>query len=350
MFKGFPRYALVLLIGAQAALAGMTPRFELVGSATAELGQVECFENKAAVFRLKNSGPESGVILRLIPTCSCLTATSDKTWVKPQEEAEIRVVLDTSKVHGAFKRVLWVDTTDPALPRFALTLQGEAVPLFHGLPETPRQVVLPVGASWTNRFTLTGFSPDLSPGYPTLATDTNTLAATVALATNIQGTVSYALTLTVSTLAPGRHTLVLTLPAEGRPNLPPVKLTYHVHAGLALRTIPSKISLSPTNQPLSFLLNVMTADRQVMTSDKSLDPCSLTWTPGREGVSVSVEKNPKFQLLQARLTLSPEAITNLLEETDPQLTFHYPNYAPASLRIAVPQKPAAQQGQAAPAP
>ncbi len=350
MFKGFPRYALVLFFGAQAARAGQTPRFELVGSDTVELGQVTCFENKTVVFRLKNSGAVSGAIQRIIPTCSCLTVTSDKTWVKPQEEAELRVVLDTSKVHGAFKRVLWVDTTDPALSHFALTLQGEARPLFKGLPETPQQVVLPVGASWTNRFTLAGAFPGLSLGCPTLATDTNALSATVDLVTNARGAVSYTLTLAVSTLAPGRHTLVLTLPAEGRPNLPPIKLTYHIHAGLALRTIPSKISLNPTNQPLSFLLHVMTADRQVTTSDASLDPRSLTWTPRREGVSVSVEKNPKFQLLQARLTLSPEAVTNLLEETDPQLTFQYPNYAPACLRFAVPPKPAPEAGQGTPSP
>ena len=308
------------------------PRFELIGSETRDLGRVECFEKKTVFFRLKNTGTAPGVIQRLVPTCSCISGTADKTWVQPQEETEIRIVLDPTAIHGTFKRVLWVYTTATASGPFSLTLKGEILPLFNGLPESPQQIVLPESAAWTNRFTLTEAATNLFPGTPVIDTDTNKLRATASIVPHTaQGKTSFTVTLAVTALVSGRHTLHLSLPVKGRPNLSPIKLAFHIHVGLELKTIPGKILLTPTGESLTRQLTILTVDKQIMTTDKNLATNALTWTPRREGVSLQVQQNPKTLLLTVTLTLSPEAVTNLMKETNPQLIFHYPNYKPVSV-------------------
>ena len=310
---------------------GKVPHFELVGDGTNELGKIVRYEKKTARFRLKNAGNAPGAIRSIIPTCSCVSGTSDKTWVQPREETEIQATLDPFNVHGVFERVLWVETNDPACPRIPLSLRGEVIPLFQGLPESPQQVVLPEGAFWTNRFTLTGVETNLFLGTPTLDTDTNKLRATVSVATNTHGKTSSDVTLVIATLASGYHSLYLSLPAEGRPDLPPVKLTFHVHVGLELKVAPSRIPLTPTGQPLTRRLHIMTPDKILSTN-------SLTWTSSTEGVSVLMQPSPKGSFLMATLTLSPQAVTNLLQEKDAQMTFHYPNYK--SARVSFFSQPA----------
>jgi hypothetical protein len=267
------------------------PRFELAGPDTCDLGVIGPFDKQAARFRLKNVGTAPGAVLRLIPTCSCINGTADKTWVQPQEEVEIHLVLDPLTLKGTFKRVLWVDTTAKKSARFPFTLTGSVRPLFDGLPEHPQQIVLPEGASWTNRLTRTPTVPAYALGPPAVEADTNALAADVAVIANAHGqTSAYTLTLTVSPRTSGRHTLVVALPVEGSLPHPPVKLAFHFSVGLTLKIVPSSVRLSPADRPQSFFFNLMPSDRHVVTTDKNLTTNRLSWTPERKGVSVLVQQ------------------------------------------------------------
>ena len=305
-------------------VTGKAPKLRLAGMGIQELGKIAGYEKKSVPFLLKNTGDAPAEILRIITSCSCLTGSASKMLLGPQEETLITLVLDASMVHGAFKRTLWVETNDPSLSRFPLSVQGETLPLFLGLPESAQQFTLAEGASWTNRFTLTAAETNLFLRNPSIATDTNMLRATATMITRTPGTTSFDVVLSITALASGHHSLSLSIPVEGRPKSRPIKLYYYVQVGSELKAIPSKVMLMPTEKPLIRNLYVLVADRNPATN-------LLTWTPQREGVSVRILPSPKSAFLMASLTLSPQAVTKLMKETNAQLIFHYPNYKPVSV-------------------
>ena len=312
------------------------PHIVLLKDGNNDLGKINGSEKKTILFRIKNTGDAPGEILKLIPTCYCITGTVDHVRLGPQEEQDVKVVLDSSLVNGVFKRGVWVETNDPVRPRFYLSVRGEVLPLFHGLPQKPEQFIVAEGATWTNRFTLGEAEPDLFVGRPIIDTDTNMLRATATVVTNSLEKMSFTVTLVVTALAPGRHSLLLSLPIEGRPNLSPMKLTFYTRVGLELKAVPSKLVLSPTDHPLTRSLRL-----PMTLPETHMDTHVLTWTPQREGVSVQVEHRPRNSYLTVKLTLSPEAVTKLLKEKDAQMTFHYPNYKSVSIEfVAQSDQPA----------
>ena len=300
------------------------PAIALVGKDTTELGTINGYGKQTVSYRFKNTGEAPGEILSFVPSCACISASADKMRLPPQEEAVVTVTLDASMVHGSFKRNVWVVTNDPKKPRTALILRGEARPLFLGRPASPQRVVLAEGAAWTNRFTLTQAETNLFVGTPSIKIEGDKLTAAATLTTNTQGKASFEVTLVVTALAPGGHQMYLTLPIHGRPDVSPMKLTYFFRVGSkSLRAIPSRVVLAPTEQPLTRKLHIKTVEKDVATN-------ALSWTPELKGVSVQVQPSSKESHLLITLTLSPEAVTNLLAETDAEITFNYPGHAPVS--------------------
>ena len=302
-------------------------------------GKIKCYEKQTVSFRLKNTGEGTGAILSLKPTCSCVSSTADKMRFGNQEEIEVRVMVDPIFVNGVFNRGLWVETNDPERPHLYISLRGEVLPLFYGLPKPnaePQQFVLTEGASWTNRFTFTEAETNLHLGTPSITADTNKLhvAATLKTNTNTQKNTSFDITLVVTALASGRHLIVLSIPVTGRPNLKPVKLAFYANVGAEeLKAAPSRVSLTPTEQPLTRKLYIMTANMSSPTN------ALLTWTPQRKGVTVHVQANTNNLYMQVTLTLSPEAVSNLLKENDPKLTFNCPNYRSVSVNFVSRPEP-----------
>ena len=335
----FSAFAFVFVFACAAAGAEQKePLFECVGGGTCELGLIGPGEKQTARFRLKNVGSAPGVIRRLIPTCSCVHGASDKTWVQPQEDVEIQIGLDPAALQGTFRRVLWVDTSARKTARIPLTLSGTVRPLFDGAPEHAPHIVLPQGASWTNRLSLTPTDSTHTLGQAAIDTDTNALAASVTLTTNVcaRKTV-YTLTLDVTAKTSGHHSLVVVCPVEGPAPHLPVRLTYQFFVGLGLKLVPADARLSPTGDPQSFAFNLVTAIGNVVTANQSLDKRLLSWTPEREGVTVAVRSPPHLAHLEIGVTLSPEAVSALLKEAEPNLTFRYPNLAPVALLFRKPE-------------
>lgn len=327
-------FALCLQAAPAPAAAGKACRLALSEGPVHELGKIHGYGKKTVSFRIRNMGNGAGEIFRLVPSCSCVTASVDKNQLQPQEEAVVTAVLDASLVHGAFKRGLWVETNDPAQPRIYLALHGEVLPLIADLPTSNQQLFLAEGASLTNRFTLSQVETNIFLGKPLIYTDTNALLATATVVTNTQGKTTFDVTLVVTARAAGSFPLNLAIPVEGRPNLRPVRLVYLVHAGSELKAIPSRILLTPGDQPLIRRMHLMGMPLNMATN-------ALTWTPRREGVSVAVNSSSNSALLTVTLTLSPEAVTNLMKETDAQLTFNYPRYKSARVGFfSRPQPPA----------
>ena len=94
-----------------------------------------------------------------------------------------------------------------------------------------------------------------------------------------------------------------------------------------------------TGEELTRLLHLSSTGVYLTTND-------LTWTPQRKGVSVLVQPRPRTPYLMVTLTLSPEAVTNLLNEKDPQITFHFPNLKSVSLDFFSRPEPSADKTKA----
>ena len=325
----------------QPPATGKVPKFVIVGNSTNDLGKIPSYEMKTVRFRIKNTGDAPGEIIAFKPTCVCVSGTADKMHLGPQEEAEAQIILDSSLVHGGFLRSVWMETNDPAAPRILLALTGEVIPLFHGIPQSPQQINLAEGATWTNRFTLTATETNVFLGNPIVSTRTNKLSTLITIVTNTQGKTSFDVTLAVTALASGRHPLILKLPIEGHPKLSPIELTIHTRVGLELIAVPPKLMLVPTDQPLTRRMRLM-----ISVPERSVDTNMLTWTPQREGVSVKVAHRPRNAYLTVDLTFLPEAVTKLLQEKDAQMTFHFPNYKSIRVDLVARPEPSADQTKA----
>ena len=323
---------------------GKAPKITFTGGVTNDMGKVSSYEKRSIPFRLKNVGESPLEILKLTPSCSCVTASADKMQLQPQEEGIVTLVLDASMVHGAFKRGLWVETNDPVRPRMYVSLRGEVIPLFTGQPESRQQFSIAEGTTYTNRVTLTQAETNVFLGTPVIQANTNKLLATANMATKVsEGKTSYEVTLVVTGLVSGRHSLTVSLPVEGRQNVRPLEVAYDARVGLELKALPPKVMLINSDQPL-------TRHLRLMASEKNLATNTLTWTPQREGVSVQLQPTPKSSFVTVTLTFSPEAVAKLLKEKDAGMAFHYPNYKPATVSFISKPEPGADTNSAAQAP
>ena len=327
----------------QPAVNAKAPKLIFLSGLTNGMGKIKSYGKQSVPFRFKNGGEAPLELVRFTPTCSCVSASADKRLLQPQEEAVVTVVLDASMVHGVFKRSLWVETSDPAWRRFSLSLIGEVLPLFTGLPASQQQLVIPEGAACTNRFTLTPCETGVFLGTPAIIADTNKLLAAANVVTNLTGGVtSYEVSLVLTGRTSGRHSVTLAIPVEGRPNLHPLKVNYYARVGSELKAIPSKVMLFNSDQPLTRRLHLM--------ADKSLPTNAITWTPQRQGVSVAVRPSARNSLMMVTLTLAPEAVASLMKEPNAEMSFHCPNYKPATVSFLFRPQPAAATNGAAQAP
>lgn len=327
------------------------PKVTIVGSSTNTIGKIPSYITQTVRFRVKNSGEATAQILNLRPTCPCVTATAEKASLQPNEETEIVLKLDPESVHGVFKRGLWVETSDPVNRRHLLVVQGEVIPLFLNAPEPTQSILFQdAGSVWTNRFTLTASETNLFVGQPKLQFDSTSINTALTIVTNQTPTAtSFDVTMVVTALKTGRYFLRLTLLPEGRTeHLRSLSFSYTLRVGTALKVVPSKVLLTPTDQPVTRKL-------MIQTSDKAAETNALSWTPQRQGLSVYVTPSTIKSNLRIILAITPSANAELLKAKEPKLTFQYPNHKPFDLEFVtsaagVAGTPPDKQPAAAPAP
>ncbi len=321
------------------------PYLVVVGTNTVEMGGITCEESKTVPFRLRNVCTNQVKIIALVPTCHCITGTSDKMELAPNEEAVVSVTLDPTEISGHFHRGLWVKTGLQKKDLNLLSLTGEAIPLFTGGPESPIVFLSDrPGVTLTNRYTLTAVKPRISLGAPALSTDGN-MSVTATLTTNTFETLSsYELALILKPNSNGFHTAVLRLPIVGPDPSAPIKYVIQARVGAKLTAAPSTILLVPAGDQSVQVRLRLTAETPDFSSN------NLTWSPPLEGLSVAVSTNTaarqtmmkstnspfgarKKSSLFVTLTLSPAAVTQLMTQTDPELRFQYPAHEPVTVRF-----------------
>ncbi len=322
--------ALLTTASASAAQADATtkkPCAVLLGTNTVDLGTVMKYETKSTEFRICNAGEAPLTIKAIISTCSCISGKASKPTLLPKEEGVITVLLKASEVHDSFTRSCWVFTDDPKKARIMLTVKGECVPVFQGLPHMPVALrAMDATVAWTNEITLTASETNTFLGLPTLSGE-EFAKIDVAVKTNVAEKMSYVIRTVIQPIDPDLHVATVTFPVVGKPGTDPspIRLQFQTQIGAQLHITPNKMLLNPAgnNTPRRFAIQPSGSAKTNL----------LSWSPVIEGVDISFLPSGKGGMrpnLLLTIKVSDEAAQRLLKENT-ELTFTYPNHKPAKL-------------------
>ena len=295
-----------------------------------EIGTINGYEFKNAVFHIANAGESPLNITNIIPTCNCISGTVNKPILQPKEEGLITLRLDAKLVHDTFKRSVWVESNDPKNPRLLLTVKGTTMPEFMGLPPMPIALrASDATAVWTNSLTLTASETNLFLGTPTIKSN-DFANIDVTVITNAAEKMSYTVITVIKPFDSESHITSVTFPVIGRPGTEPgpVRLQFQMKVGAKLNVTPNRLLLNPTGKTAPKRLVVHTSERVANTN-------LLSWTPAREGVSITVQppKGIRSNIL-LMIEVSEAAAQRLLKETNPVMTFNYPNHKPTTFSFS----------------
>jgi len=111
-------------------------------------------EQFTATFSVANEGSAPVAITNLDSTCTCLSVTSDRKVVEPNEQATVTAIFDISKLVGKSEKTIYVHTDDPAMPRKRLGVEVNIPPIVEisptiaewqvGEEPAPREIVFKV--------------------------------------------------------------------------------------------------------------------------------------------------------------------------------------------------------------
>lgn len=90
-----------------------------------EFGLVQRGAKVEHIFIVQNTGNVKREILKVDSRCDCTVADVSSKEIQAGEESRIQLVLETAGMSGAVSRSVDVETDDPLLPRFQLTMKGE---------------------------------------------------------------------------------------------------------------------------------------------------------------------------------------------------------------------------------
>lgn len=301
---------------------------EVEGNSTIALGKVVGPDMKLAKFTLRNTGDAPMEITRVTSTCSCLRGYPQQSTIPPHDTQAVTLELNPSKVRGEFRRSAWVHTTDPKRPRLLLTVTGNVVPLFEGLPESLAFRCDALGEAWTNTLTLTTAMSALALGDPVVSE--NKAMRVEAAITNLAQTGTFELRLVAIPLVEGQSSALVEIPVIGKNQMPNLEMRLIGKVGSQFNVAPDQLTIFPTDKPLVRGFTVRTDEKRV-----ELD--KVTFSPQREGITCDVRANAKNPAnFSIRVTLTPAAVEALLEEPEPKLSIGYPNYAPVDIPITTP--------------
>ncbi len=308
------------------------PHAVLLSTNVVDLGAVMDYEIRSIDYRVRNDGKAPLQLNGVLSTCECIDGTVGKSILQPKEEGVVKVVLIGKKVHGTFRRSVWLQTNDPINPTILLSVKGEAVPVFQGLPAKSIYLrAVDAQVVWTNSLTLTATKTNTFLGSPIISNDFAQIAVTVK--TNRAEKMSYTITTVIKPLALERHTFNVIFPVIGLPgtDIDPLLLRFDMKLGVELLVRPNRLLLKPAGKNTSTRLLVSTTER---VADTNL----LSWSPAIEGVSVSIQPyNGDKSKIMLSVKVSDEATQRLLQANkETELTLTYPNHKPAKISFGAP--------------
>lgn len=152
---------------------------------TVDFGRIPQHASRAQTFTFRNDGTEPLRILKVTPDCGCTLAEPADTVIAPGGSSSLRVVFNSGEYEGDLRKVVILETNDPAEPRIDLLFLVHVAPeveiterildfgpvrlggtasltsIFKAQPGVPFTVRTPVGAE---EFVTWTVAPDPSTG------------------------------------------------------------------------------------------------------------------------------------------------------------------------------------------
>ncbi len=107
------------------------------------------------IFKVKNAGGGELIIDHVQTSCGCTAAEPSKKRLKPGEQAEIAVTLDTRFQKGHSERTITVFSNDPRTPQLAMTIKGQLAVEVETRPEEVFFSKVWLGTEETRQVTVT---------------------------------------------------------------------------------------------------------------------------------------------------------------------------------------------------
>lgn len=322
------------LVTSEEVVQRYTPLKTLNGDSI-NIGEIPMYGFTNGIFHLENPGDTTVRVQRVVSTCGCMHGEISTNEIPPKSTVTVTLVLDASKVHGPFKRGVWLHFSDATHRPVSLSISGIASPLFAGFPLTQVDLVSQgTKVTLTNQFELKSLKPNISLGEPT-ADCPKELAFSYTLVTNQTGeNTAYTLTTRVTPIDEQqriRQTVRLSLPIIGTPQpATPLLMRLHVGENGSFFAVPNKIGLNPKHDAGTQTFRLLLRSRKI-----SLDHVDqLTWDPLPEGVTLNKKLiGRRKHSISVMITITPEAAAKILaNDDDPQeIQFHYPDQPPVSV-------------------
>ncbi len=323
---------------------------EAVATNTVDLGRIYNFHKSDNVFQVINTGTKDVAVREFITTCPCIYVIKkedDATVIKPGEKFTVTTRFDARTVHGKFSRGVWLVTNDAATPRILFKVEGEVLPLFTGLPED--SIVLQTesdAAVFTNKFTIKSLNPEYTLGEPRFNTPSVKISATMEK-DKTDPTITH-MTVLLTPPAQMRMRGNLSIPVNGPARIDDLTVKCELYVGMQLRISPSKLVVNNPEESC-------TRKFYVNTYSKETDADLLAHEPRIAGIEVDKRVfapralptismpirggMPQVQSSSSRIsctiTISPEALKELLAMKEPAITFTYPGHKPVPLPVAI---------------
>ena len=304
------------------ALALLTPQH-------IELGVIPCHGTITREYRLRNNGTNDVKIGRIVSTCNCIQGEASTNTVAPNAELTVTSKLDAAKVHGTFKRGIWLNFAEPESKPVSLSVSGTVRDLFAGFPKEPRELFnLSPGRAVTNVFTFTATEIGVALGVPDVLCPDG-VSFDYAITTNDGDLASYTLTTSFAIKDDNANPVAsLSFPVLGASQpLPPMVLRLKAGRAKRLDITPGYIGLEPDKPDVQMFRLVLKSRREALAHEK------LAWEALPEGVHIHASTcGRRRSLINAIVTVSPDAAAQLLKSESPQkITFRYPQHESAEI-------------------
>lgn len=306
-----------------------------------------------------NKGDAAIEVVRLLPTCPCIKADTNRKVIKPGQQMTLTAIFDANGISGEFSRGLWLLTSDSVNNKILLRVSGRVIPLFHGFPQ--QQLILLAAdesVAITNHFTFTATTTNCFLNQPQCeGLATNCFSLDWKFDGSGASNQWHLTTFITPDQKMNKHVLLrfpVTAPTRRRDQVIRIRLTVDEQ----LRVSPSKLVITTLKKPLNkgLYVNICLPDAkpELLTVKPDNDEIKLTISPpeihdssrfSRFSRTRKQSKRPRSRTktrLKCSVTISPAALKELMKMKTPAITFHYPQHQPVEVPIILYQSQLAE--------
>jgi len=320
----------ILLASTSPCLAG--GRIEVVGPREIDLGKFRAWKKRTARYTVRNAGRDPLIIKSVKAACACAETSCTSTNLKTGQGTEIKVTIIPNSIYGAFRKPVYVESSDPERRFTDLFIAGHAVPIVTVLPKRYLHAGhIETNTAWSKSFTLTPNTAGLSFGKPRVECGR---PVNVKLARAQDNAPGYRLDVDLPpTRDSGDFACLVRLPVTAPAGHPDVEVAIQARIGTSLMAFPAVLPLPVSDKPLVRTFRL----RLPRHASARLDPARLS-VPRIDGITLDISREKGAHGLVVRAEFAPAFLRALASMERVRLNFSLPRAASAEVTISPDRK------------